>query len=162
MSTSDPLTWIFVVVVALATGLALIAVRGSLSVASRTGALALAAMLMTSGYVGLTELMSRAKPVSLEWVRGQGGPLKVAASHLRENEAIYLWVVFDGETEPRAYRLPWNLAMAKQLRQAQGQAERRKSKVMMKSLKGKTENPTDRLFYAPPRPPPPPKVAHAQ
>jgi hypothetical protein len=161
MPTSDPLTWIFIVVVVLATSLALIAVRGSLSVASRAGALALAGMLMTSSYVGLTELMSRAKPVSLEWARGHGGPLKVAASHLRENEAIYLWVVFDGETEPRAYRLPWDLAMAKQLREAQGQARRRKSDVMMKSLKTKSASPTDRLFYAPPRPAPPPKIAQA-
>lgn len=161
MPTSDPLNWIFVIVVALATGLALVAVRGNLSVVSRSGALALSALLMVSGYIGFAELMSRPKPVSLEWVRGQNGPLKVAASHFRENEAIFLWVMFKGETEPRAYRLPWNLEMAKQLREAQRRAQGRKSDVMMRSLKARSKNPTDRVFYAPPRPAPPPKIAQA-
>lgn len=162
MPASDPLNWIFVVIVVLATGLALLAVRGNLSIRSRAGALVLSALLMVSGYTGLTELMSRPKPVSLEWVRGQDGPLKVAASHLRENEAIYLWVIFKGESEPRAYRLPWNLEMAKQLREAQRRAAGRKSDVMMKSLTARTPNPSDRVFYAPPRPAPPPKIAEAR
>ena len=161
MPTGDPLNWIFVTIVMLATGLSLLAVRGSFSMRIRSGALALSALLMVSGYAGLTELMSRPKPVSLEWVRGQDGPLKVAASHFRENEAIYLWVVFKGQTEPRAYRLPWNLEMAKQLREAQRRAQGRKSEVMMKALTVKSPNPSDRMFYAPPRPAPPPKIAQA-
>lgn len=162
MQTSDPLNWIFVIVVVLATALALMAIRGNLSTWARSGTLVLSALLMISGYTGLTELMSRPKPVSLEWVRGQDGPLTVAASHFRENEAIFLWVVFKGETEPRAYRLPWSLEMAKQLREAQRRARGRKSEVMMKSLTAKSLNPSERVFYAPPRPAPPPKIAQAR
>lgn len=161
MPTNDPLTWTFVVVVVLTTALVLIAVKGTLSGVYRASALGLAAALMFSGYIGFAELMSRPKPVSLEWARSNTGPVKVAASHLRENEAIYLWLVFDGETEPRAYRLPWDLAMARQIREAQREAAGRESQVMMKSLSGKTVNPSDRRFYAPPRPAPPPKIAQA-
>jgi hypothetical protein len=161
MPTNDPLTWTFVVIVVLTAALALIAVKGTLSVIYRTGALGVAALLMFSGYIGLAELMSRPKPVSLEWARSNTGPVKVAASHMRENEAIFLWLVFEGEIEPRAYRLPWDLTMAKQLREAQREAAGRESKVMMKSLTGKPADPSERQFYAPPRPAPPPKIAQA-
>lgn len=102
MVIHDPLTWIFFVTVALATGLVLIAVRGTLSVSVRAGALGLTAMLMLTCYTGFSELMSRPKPASLEWLRGGTSPATVAASHMRENEAIYLWLVFEDQTEPRA------------------------------------------------------------
>ena len=68
MVMEDPLTWIFVVTVALATALALIAVRGNLSIVARAGALGLTAMLLLTSYNGFTELMSRPKPATLEWV----------------------------------------------------------------------------------------------
>lgn len=158
MNASDPLTWTFVALVAAATGLALLAVRGTLSLGVRCGALGLSAVIMAAGYGGLSELMSRAKPVNLEWARASAKTAKVAASHLSENEAIYLWLILDGETEPRAYRLPWDLAMAKQLREAQRQAERRQSEVRMKlPFKNRRADESVNVFHAPPRPAPPPK-----
>lgn len=161
MQFNDPLTSIFVLTVALATGLALIAVRGNLSIASRAGALGLTAMLMLTAYTGLTELMSRPKPATLEWLRGGASPATVTASHLRENEAIYLWLVFEGESEPRAYSLPWNMEIARQLRRAERQAAARQSKVKMKSLLTGKNNPSGPVFHVPPRPAPPPKLARA-
>jgi len=53
------------------------------------------------------------------------------------------------------------MAMARQLREAQREAAGRGSQVMMKSLSRKTPNPTDRQFYAPHRPAPPPKIVEA-
>lgn len=162
--TADPLTWAFVAIVAAAAGLALIAVRGTQSLTLRGGAVVLAALLMGAGYAGLTELMSRPKPAALEWVRANVAGATVAGSLLREKEAIYLWLVFDGETEPRAYRLPWNEKMAAQLRSAQQEAARRQTRVRMKSpFRGQdmTETERKRVFYAPPRPPLPPKTANA-
>lgn len=161
MQINDPLSFIFVITVALATGLALIAVKGNLSILSRAGALGLTAMLMVTAYSGLTELMSRPKPATLEWLRAGSTPATVTASHLRENEAIYLWLVFEGETEPRAYSLPWNMDIARQLRRAQRQAAARQSKVRMKSLLTRKNNPTEPVFHVPPRPAPPPKLAQA-
>lgn len=158
MSPADPLTWTFVVVVAAATGLALLAVRGTLSLGLRCGAVGLSAVVMAAGYAGLSELMSRPKPVNLEWARASAETAKVAASHLSENEAIYLWLVLDGETEPRAYRLPWDLNMAKQLREAQRQAKSRQSEVRMKlPFKKRPTDESENVFHAPPRPAPPPK-----
>lgn len=161
MYVQDPLTWIFFITVLLVTGLALIAIRGNLSIVARVGSLGLTAMLMLTVYAGFTELMSRPKPATLEWLRAGEAPATVTASYLRENEAIYLWLVFKGETEPRAFSLPWDLAMARQLRQAQNQAAQRQSKVKMKSLlrgDGKKAKP---VFHVPPRPASPPKLAQA-
>lgn len=161
MHIHDPLTWLFVLIVALATGLALIAVKGNHSIVVRVGALGLTAMLMATGYTGLTELMSRPKPATLEWLRAGTSPATVTASHLRENEAIYLWLVFKGETEPRAYSLPWDIQMARQLRRAERQAAKRQSKVKIKSLRKRNGNETEPVFHVPPRPAPPPKLAQA-
>lgn len=161
MSSGEPLIWIFFVIVACAAGLALIAVRGGGSMPVRLGAMALMVALVGGGYAGLAELMSRPKPVTLEWVRGAAQSARVAASHMRENEAIYLWLVLEGETEPRAYRLPWSTEMAKQLRDAQSDAERRKGEVRMtrpfRSQRGEDE----RVFHSPPRAALPPKRAES-
>lgn len=162
MSGADPLTWTFVVLVAAATGLALLAVRGPLSLGMRCSAIGLSAVVMAVGYAGLSELMSRPKPVNLEWARTSTQTAKVAASHLRENEAIYLWLILDGESEPRAYRLPWDLNMAKQLREAQRDAQRRQSEVRMKlPFKKRPTDESENVFHAPPRPAPPPKDPNA-
>jgi len=161
MVIHDPLTWIFFVTVALATGLVLIAVRGTLSVSVRAGALGLTAMLMLTCYTGFSELMSRPKPASLEWLRDGTSPATVAASHMRENEAIYLWLVFEDQTEPRAYSLPWDIDMARQLRRAEQQAAQRQSRVMMKSLRNRKGGESEPVFHVPPRPAPPPKLAQA-
>lgn len=161
MHIQDPLTWIFVVMVALATGLALIAIRGNLSIITRVGTLGLTAMLMLTAYTGLTELLSRPKPATLEWLRGGATSATVTASYFRENEAIYLWLVFKGEVEPRAYSLPWSIEMARELRRAQREAAARQSKVKMKSLLTGNGDPSKPVFHVPPRPAPPPKLAQA-
>lgn len=161
MSPGEPLIWIFTVVVGCAGGLALIAVRGSGSMPLRLGAVALMAALMICGYGGLAELTSRPKPVTLEWVRGAAKSAKVAASQLRENEAIYLWLVLDGETEPRAYRLPWSTQLAKQLREAQSEAERRKGEVRMSRPFRSERGENERVFHSPPREALPPKQAES-
>lgn len=161
MSASDPLTWIFVVVVCVAGALALIAVRGHASLGVRSGSLVLAAVLMASSYGGLIELMARPKPVSLEWVRGNAETAKVAGSVLRENEAIYLWLTFKDNPEPRAYQLPWDTQMARQLRKAQQNAEKRKSEVEMRMPFRNQRSVQEQVFHAPPRPSPPPKNPNA-
>ena len=82
MSSGEPLIWIFFVIVACAAGLSLIAVRGGGSMPVRLGAMALMAALVGGGYAGLAELMSRPKPVTLEWVRGaaQSAPIFIRRS----------------------------------------------------------------------------------
>ncbi len=161
MTAGDPLTWIFTAVVACASALALIAIRGSGSIALRVGSVGLMTALVGGSYAGLAELMSRPKPSSLEWVRANAGDAMVAGSRLRENEAIYLWLVFDGETEPRAYKLPWNMDMARQLREAEGEAAKRKSNVRMKNPFRSQRGENERVFHAPPRAALPPKPSES-
>jgi hypothetical protein len=130
--------------------------RGA-SVGTRTGAVAFFALLTVVGHGALIELMSRPKPASLEWVRTDTTTVKVAASQLRKNEAIYLWLVFDEEPEPSAYKLPWSMEMARQLRAAERQAAQRQSEVRMKTPFSKNDAKTEQVFHVPPRPAPPPK-----
>jgi hypothetical protein len=161
MPTGDPLMWIFTFVVACASALSLIAIRSSASLARRIGSIGLMTGLVGGSYAGLAELMSRPKPASLEWVRVNAKGAKVAGSQLRENEAIYLWLVFDGETEPRAYKMPWSMEMARQLREAMGEASRRQAGVRMNKPFHRERGENERAFHAPPRAALPPKSSGA-
>lgn len=76
----------------------------------------------------------------------------VLAYSLDENVAIYIWVQ---EGEPRAYRLPWDMETAKQLRRAGQQAEQQGGRLMMRR-KGFPEG--DRIFYPEPVKELPPKT----
>ena len=62
-----------------------------------------------------------------------------------------------GLDEPRAYALPWNRKLAKQLRQAQQQAEAEGTKVMVRQPFDGDINQMERVFYPEPRPAPPAK-----
>ena len=53
----------------------------------------------------------------------------MVGSRLREGEAIYLWIEMVDSDEPRAYKLPWQQEMAKQLFGAERLAFHRKEKL---------------------------------
>src|SRR3546814_15454178 len=57
-------------------------------------------------YGGATELLSRPKPLRLEW--RDAGKAEVVSAMPIEDEAIYLWLSMPDEREPRAYVLPWS------------------------------------------------------
>ena len=101
--------------------------------------------------------MSGHKPASLEWVKGSTESTWVVASHQHKNQAIYLWLLFDGDTQPRAYRLPWNLEMAKQLQEAQLSASRDKSEIRVKHPLGRNRPTQELISHALARKSPPPK-----
>ena len=67
-------------------------------------------------YGGSVELLSRPKPLRLEW-RGTE-EAKVLGASMREGEAIYLWLQTADAPEPRAYVLPWSTKTAQQLQDA--------------------------------------------
>src|SRR3546814_892358 len=72
-------------------------------------------------YRGATELLSRPKPLRLEW--RDAGKAEVVSAMPIEDEAIYLWLSMPDEREPRAYVLPWSRDVAQQLQDATNKAE---------------------------------------
>ena len=78
----------------------------------------LAAFVSLIGLVwaGGGELLSRPKPLALEWRRPVQA--EVLAARLVEGTAIYLWLALPDDGEPRAYVLPWSLGLARQIVEA--------------------------------------------
>ena len=89
--------------------------------ARRTLSVGIFVLLIGVIYGGSIELLGRPKPLRLEW-RGTADAQVLGAMPV-ENEAIYVWLVMPGASEPCAYVLPWSLEAAQQLQDAMNQAE---------------------------------------
>jgi hypothetical protein len=121
-------------------------------------ALTIVTLFLPAVYVSLVELLSRPKPVTLEWRQGGLAEAKVIGADLREGEAIFVWLRLPDAVEPRAYALPWDQKLAEQLYGAQREAASRGTAVHVKHL---FKNSVDRQppkFYALPQPAQPPKA----
>lgn len=158
----DSLTYLFTATVVAAALLGAIAIRAPRHLAMRAGAVVLAGILMATAYASYAELMGRPKPASLEWAARNATEATVVASDLRDGEAIYLWLQLDGTPAPRAYVLPWSLKAARQLHEAQGQAEEQGTGVRMRKPFRDSEDGGERMFYAEPQEPLPPKLIRTQ
>ncbi len=156
----DSLIYLYGAMVLVAAGLAAIAIRSQHPLVLRGTAVVLAGALMATSYGGFVELLGRPKPADLEWVARNTSEATVLASDMREGEAIYLWLQLDDIDEPRAYVLPWSLAAARQLHGAQGRAEENGTAVRMRTPFRDVDDGGERMFYAAPQPPLPPKLAH--
>lgn len=125
----------------------------------KVGALTIAALLLPAAYVSLVELLSRPKPVSLEWSHDSLSKAVVLQADWREGESIYLWLRIPGIDDPRAYVLPWSREQAEQLFAAQREAESRGTEVHVERPFGRGEHESQQpVFYAVPQRPPPPKA----
>jgi hypothetical protein len=123
----------------------------------KVGALAFAGMFIPIGYVSLAELMSKPKPVELEWWLGQSDEATVIASTMEEGKGIYLWLQLAQVAEPRAYVLPWSRELAEQLQEAMREAESSKGGVGMRLPFESSLDDREPRFYALPQPALPPK-----
>lgn len=125
----------------------------------KLGALAVAALFLPTSYFAMVSLLSRPKPIVLEWTPPKADETTVIAAQMREDVAIYLWIQRPDSSEPRSYVLPWDEQLARQLHEAQRAAEEDGGTVqvrlppMLKNL-----DPAERMFYATPPPALPPKV----
>lgn len=146
---------LFGVLAALAAVLANIAFWSPRRVWVKFGALAVTAILLPAGYFGLMEMLSRPKPISLELARKDLAEAAVLGSHMKENEAIYLWLALPDTEEPRAYALPWNQQLARQLRGAEREANETGAPVRMRRpFESSLDDREQRFYAAPPAPPP--------
>lgn len=147
-----------------AASLTLVAALAAISIWSpralyvKGAALAIVALFLPAIYVSLVELLSRPKPVTLEWRQGGLAEAKVIGADLREGEAIFVWLRLPDVVEPRAYALPWDQKLAEQLYGAQREATSRGTAVHVKHLFKRGVDRQRPKFYALPQPAHPPKA----
>ena len=115
------------------------------------------ALFLPVSYGAVSELLSRPKPVAIEWAQRTVPEAVVLGSRIVEDKAIYLWLGLDGLEEPRSYALPWRKNLAQQLHDARRQAEADGRKVMMQQPFTTKTDEAERVFYPEPQPAPPPK-----
>lgn len=114
--------------------------------------LACTACWFVVAYVALVELLSRPKPVSYEFARAAMDDAEVLAGDVVENEAIFVWLRFEGLDEPRSYALPFDRQTAEQLRDALAERERSGSGVRMRLPFEPSLDDEEPRFYALPQP----------
>jgi hypothetical protein len=127
--------------------------------AVRSTAFVVAALFVPLSYASFAALLSKPKPVSLEWLRASTQEANVLGATVREGEAIYVWLLMPEITEPRAYTLPWSLELAKQLQEARKQAEQQGTGLGMRLPFEHSWDKQEPKFYALPQPALPPKEA---
>lgn len=150
---------IYVVCALLVTSIAWIAVGPTRTIKTRTAAVALVAALLPAGFGAVSELLSRPKPVAAEWIQRQAEEAIVVSSVFQEGEAIYLWLQLPNKDEPRAYTLPWDEQLARQLAEAEAEGEATEQSVSMKNpFKPNEKIESEPQFYLPPPPTLPPKT----
>jgi hypothetical protein len=153
----ENLTGLFVVLCALAAILAQISIWAPRKVWVKVTALVTTALFLPAAYLSLAELLSRPKPMHIEWNNVALSEATVLGASMKEDEAIYLWLSIAGLDEPRAYVMPWDRNMAQQLLDAQRAAEARGNGVRMSRPFERSWDERERRFYAAPQPPLPDK-----
>ncbi len=148
---------IFAVAVASMTLLSLLVFRSPAPFARKLAALAILAVFLPAMWAGTAELLGRPKPVGLEWWRDGGSSATLLGSRIEEGRAIYLWLLLDGEPEPRSYALPWSRSLAEALLQAERQAEANGTGVMVRRPFEPSLDDREPMFHALPQPALPPK-----
>ena len=116
-----------------------------------------AALFMPAAYAAFAQLLSLPKPAALEWWQTQAKEAMVLGATMREDQAIFIWLMLPGVVEPRAYSLPWNRDLAEQLQAAQRQAEQNGTQVQMRLPFESSLDDREPKFYAMPQPQLPPK-----
>ena len=114
--------------------------------------LALTAAWLVVAYGALAELLSRPKPVSLEFALTKAAEAEVLASRIVEDEAIYLWLGLDALVEPRAYQIPFDRETAEELRKALDESREHGGGVRMRLPFEPSLDDQEPRFYAPPQP----------
>ena len=150
--------YLYIILVVAVAALAGIVVRAPARLSFKIAAIGLTATLFGVGYASEIELLGRPKPMNQEWAQANVSEATVIASELKEDVAIYVWLALDGELEPRAYRLPWDLETAIQLQKAGQQAEITGTGVRMRRPFSNRSNTDEPLFYAQPQTPLPEKI----
>ncbi len=130
----DILTWLVIAVTALAAGLALIAIRAPRPTWVRVTALCLTAAMLPIAYAETTEVLSRPKPIHLEWFRKNAEKTTVLSASFDEGKAIYLWLRIEDDLMPRYYVMPWSTEFASRLEDGLEEAVLQRGNIILREL----------------------------
>lgn len=136
----------------LATALCIVSIWSPRRLPIKLGALITSCLFLPVAYAALSDLLSKPKPVELEWWNAKAEEATVLGSTMRENVGIYLWLQVADIAEPRSYVLPWDQEMAQQLQDAMDQAQEQDSGVRMRLPFEPSLDPDEPKFYALPQP----------
>ncbi|MFQ5958697.1 MAG: hypothetical protein ACE5LF_04940 [Alphaproteobacteria bacterium] len=149
------LAHLFVLAVFIAAVLTTITIWSPRRVWVKSIAIVTASLFLPLAYAAFADLLSKPKPVDLEWAHRNVTEATVLAASMREDDGIFLWLQIDGVAEPRSYVLPWNRELAEELQDAQREAEANRNGLRIKLPFESTRDDRDHKFYAPPQPIPP-------
>jgi hypothetical protein len=127
----DSLIYLFAATVALLALLATIAIWSPRRTRIRATALAATVLLVPLGYIQLTELLSRPKPMSFEWFNRDTERATILGVSFEEGSAIFLWLRLDDSPRPRFYSLPWRQDLAERLEEVVDDAVTRGSTAVI-------------------------------
>lgn len=151
------LSYLFMMTAVLAGLLSMISIWSRHHSWIRLGALAVAFLFLPLAYASYASLLSKPKPVALEWWLGEAGEATVLSSSLQEDVGIFLWLQLTEVSEPRAYVLPWSRNLAEQLQTAAREAEEQNGQLQMRLPFEPSLDELEPKFYAMPQPAMPPK-----
>jgi len=114
-------------------------------------------LFLPLAYAAFVELLSKPKPVAMEWWHEQAPEATVLGSSMREGEGIFLWLQLDEIEEPRSYVIPWDRELAETLQEALAEAEENDTGVRMRLPFEPSLDDREPKFYALPQPALPPK-----
>lgn len=151
------LSYLFMATAGLAGLLAMISIWSRHRTWIRAGALGVAVLFLPLAYASYASLLSKPKPVDLEWWLSEAEEATVLSSSIQEEVGIFLWLQLTGVAEPRAYVLPWNRDVAEQLQAALREAEEQEGQLQMRLPFENSLDEDEPKFYAMPQPAMPPK-----
>ena len=153
----DSLPYVFAVFVLLAAALAALSVWSRRRLWIKLMGVLAAVLFIPVAYASMIGLLSRPKPVDLEWAQTRLPEATVLGATIEQGRGIYLWLKLDDVVEPRAYVLPWDMALAQQLQNAMREAEENGTGLRMRLPFENSLDMREPKFYALPQPALPPK-----
>jgi hypothetical protein len=151
------LTYLFATVAVLVGMVTSISIWAPRRLIVKLSALGTGLVFLPIAYVGFADLLSRPKPIDLEWWSTGAEVATVLGAQFQEDEAIHVWLALPDVAEPRAYRLPWSRDLAEQLQAAQREAAENQTEVRMRSPFEPSLDELEPKFYAMPQRPLPAK-----
>lgn len=153
----NELPTLFTVGAIIAAALATISIWAPRGLAMKLVAVATSVLFMPVAYAAHVSLLSKPKPIAMEWWMSQAEEATVLGTTMREEEGIFLWLQIQGIMEPRSYVLPWSRELALQLQKAMDEAEENQTGVQMRLPFEPSLDNRKPKFYALPQPAPLPK-----
>lgn len=128
----DIIYYLFAGTAGIALALASLAIWAPRRTPVRVVAVVIVALFLPVLYLQMLEMLSKPKPISFEWYEANAERAQLLGVTMNEGQAIYLWLLLDDLSEPRAYKVPWDLKLAEKLEDSVDEAVRRGATIVLR------------------------------